>query len=115
METLFAEHGAQFDIRVQLCTDFRAMPVEDAGVPWPEALIPHRTVARLILSPQTVYNEARRRFMDERLAFNALDAHRPLGSIMRARMRIYMETQDFRQDSDGVAPAEPKSNAEVPD
>ena len=56
--------------------------------------------------------------MDERLAFNpihALEAHRPLGSINRTRMRIYLETQDFRQRSDGVAPAEPRSNAEVSD
>lgn len=118
METLFAGPGAAFDIRVQLCIDLEAMPVEDAAVAWPEELSPHRTVARLILPPQTAYNEVRRRFMDERLAFNpihALEAHRPLGSIMRARMRIYMETQDFRQQSDGVAPAEPRSNAEVPD
>ena len=118
METLFAEHGATFDIRVQLCTDLETMPVEDAAVAWPEKLSPHRTVAELVLPPQPAFNEARRRYMDERLAFNpihALEAHRPLGSINRARMRIYMETQDFRQLSDDVASAEPRSNAEVPD
>lgn len=118
METLFAGHGATFDIRVQLCADLQAMPVEDAAVAWPEQRSPHRTVAQLVLPPQSAFSEARRRFMDERLAFNpihALEMHRPLGSINRARMRIYMETQDFRQRSDGVAPAEPRSNAEVPD
>lgn len=118
METLFAEHGATFDIRVQLCTDLKTMPVEDAGVVWPESLSPHRTVASLILPPQTAFNEAKRRFMDERLSFNpihALEEHRPLGSINRARMRVYLETQDFRQTSDGVASVEPRSNAEVPD
>ena len=118
MASLFAAGGAAFDIRVQLCTDLRAMPVEDAAVAWPEEMSPHRTVARLVLPPQTAFNEPRRRFMDERLAFNpihALEAHRPLGSINRARMRVYLQTQEFRQQSDGVSPAEPRSNAEVPD
>ena len=118
METLFEQGGAEFDIRIQLCTDLERMPVEDASVPWPEELSPHRTVARLRLPAQPVFGEGRRRYMDERLAFNpihALEVHRPLGSIMRARMRIYLETQDFRQASDGVAPAEPRSCAELPD
>ena len=114
----FAEHEAAFDVRVQLCTDLDAMPIEDATVVWPEEKSPHRTVARLILPAQIAYSEERRRFFDDRLAFNpihALDAHRPLGSIMRSRMHVYPQTQDFRQQADGAPPAEPRSHAEVPD
>ena len=29
-------HDTRFDIRIQLCTDLRAMPIEHAGVEWPE-------------------------------------------------------------------------------
>ncbi len=32
-----------------------------------------------------------------------------------ARMQAYLHTQDFRQRTNGVNPAEPGSNAEVPD
>lgn len=117
-ETFFAEHDAAFDIRVQLCTDLAVMPVEDAAVVWPEDKSPHRTVARLVLPRQAAWTEARRAYFEERLAYNpihALEAHRPLGSIMRSRMAVYPGTQDFRQAAFGVAPAEPRSLAEVPD
>lgn len=114
----FAENDAVFDVRVQLCTDLDAMPIEDATVVWPEEKSPYRAVARLILPAQAAWSEERRRFFDDRLSFNpihALDAHRPLGSIMRARMHVYPQTQDFRQRSNNAAPAEPRSHAEVPD
>lgn len=84
---LLAEHDAAFDVRAQLCTDLVTMPVEDVSVAWPEDQSPHRTVARLVLPRQRAWSE-------ERLTFNpihALEAHRPLGSIMRARMGIYLE------------------------
>lgn len=118
IQAYFAAHDAAFDLRVQLCTDLAAMPVEDAAVVWPEEQSPHRTVARLFLPQQAAWTDARRAYFEERLSFNpihALDEHRPLGSINRARMAIYPETQDFRQASFGVAPAEPRSLADVPD
>ena len=114
----FELHDATFDIRVQLCTDLSTMPVEDAAVVWPEEQSPYRTVARLSLLRQATWTDARRDYFEERLSFNpihALEEHRPLGSIMRARMAIYPETQDFRQASFKVSPAEPRSLSEVPD
>lgn len=118
MVALFAGSDAEFDIRVQLCTDLETMPVEDAVVEWDETQSPYRTVARLVLPSQNAYSEERRRFFDERLAFNpwhALEAHRPLGSVMRARLKPYLAAQDYRQRSNGVAPVEPHSHADVPD
>lgn len=118
VERHLAAHDAAFDIRIQLCTDLAAMPVEDASVEWPVERSPHRTVARLLLPRQASWTEARRAFFEERLSFNpihALEAHRPLGSIMRARMAVYPGTQDFRLASFGVAAVEPRSLAEVPD
>lgn len=118
LQAYYAQHAGIYEVRVQLCTDLQTMPVEDAAVVWPEAQSPYRTVARLVLPRQAAYSEARRQYMDERLAFNpvhALEAHRPLGSIMRVRTKVYIQAQDFRQQVNGVAPAEPRSHAEVPD
>lgn len=118
MIAFFARHGAALDLRVQLCTNLETMPVEDASVVWPEAQSPYRTVARLTLPPQQAFSQERFRYFEQRLAFNpshALNAHRPLGGVQRARMQAYLQTQDFRQQHNGVSPAEPGSSAEVPD
>lgn len=118
MSDFFAHHEATLDLRVQLCTDLATMPVEDAAVQWPEAQSPYRTVARLTLPRQAVFSEARYHYFEQRLAFNpihALEAHRPLGGVQRARMQAYLHTQDFRQQANGVAPVEPHQAAEVPD
>ncbi len=118
MVALLSEHDAVFDVRVQLCTDLEKMPIEDAAVIWPEERSPHRIVARLVLPRQDACSPERRRFFDDRLSFNpihALEEHRPLGSIMRARMQVYVGTQDFRQRANEATPAEPRSLAEVPD
>lgn len=118
MTTFFARHGAEFDLRVQLCTDLDAMPVEDASVQWDEAQSPYRTVARLTMPPQDSFSDERYRYFEQRLAFNpihGLEAHRPLGGVNRARMQVYLQTQDFRQRTNGMNPAEPPSSAEVPD
>ena len=46
---------------------------------------------------------------------HALNAHRPLGSIMRARMAVYKQTAAFREASNGTTRSEPRSFANVPD
>lgn len=66
---------------------------------------------------QNAYSEERSQYFEERLAFipaHTLEAHRPLDSVMRARMQAYMHTQDYRQHTNHVMPAEPRSCAEVP-
>ncbi len=113
----FRAHGAAFDLRVQLCTDLDAMPVEDANATWSQDDSPYRTVARLTLPPQGAYGEARRVFFDEGLGFNpahSLAAHRPLGGIMRARMTTYKQLQDYRRGINGATAQAPRSTSEVP-
>ena len=110
------DHDAEFEIRVQLCTNLDRMPVEDASVEWPEQESPYRTVARLRLPRQEAFNEARRTFVDN-LSFcvsHSLSAHRPLGSIMRARLRAYPEMSRLRRQTNGVPLREPVSIDEVP-
>ncbi len=110
------QHDAEFDVRVQLCTDLETMPVENANTEWPEDASPYRTVARLCLPKQDAFSPARRQFVDG-LSFcvsHSLEAHRPLGSIMRARLRSYPEMSRLRRSANGVALAEPASVTEVP-
>ena len=109
MTDFFAQRGAQFDLRVQLCTDLEAMPVEDATAEWSQEDSPYQTVARLILPQQESYSETRRALFDERVSFqpnNSLEAHRPLGGIMRARLRVYPLMAARRMEALGVSRAE---------
>ena len=110
-----ADHPVVYDIKVQLCTDIRAMPIEDASTVWNEADSPYQPVARLTLPPQVAWTPERAAY-DDRLAFNpahALAAHQPLGSIMRARMRAYRATQQFRLNANGLIAAEPLDATDI--
>ncbi|MGW2860189.1 hypothetical protein [Streptomyces sp. NPDC001205] len=113
----FAHDSAEYDIRAQLCTDIARMPIEDASVLWPEELSAHELVAVLHLPAQDAYSDARRRYADDVLSFSpwhALEAHRPLGSIMRSRRAAYPASSDFRHRVNGVAPQEPSDIKELP-
>ncbi len=97
----FAVHGGDWDLRVQLCTDLDAMPVEDASKVWPEDQSPFITVACLHVPPQTAWSEARSAAVDDGMSFSpwhGIDAHRPLGSIMRLRKSVYEASAHFRSE-----------------
>lgn len=88
----FARHGGEWELRVQLCTDNEAMPIEDATVVWSEDASPFVPVARIVVPPQPAWNDARSVEMDDGLSFSpwhGLAAHRPLGSINRVRRAAY--------------------------
>lgn len=92
VERHFATTGGQWELRVQLCTGLEDMPIEDATVEWPQAQSPFVPVARLTVPPQAAWGEERAARMDDGLAFDPWDglaAHRPLGSINRARRPAY--------------------------
>jgi hypothetical protein len=113
----FARHSAEYELRAQLCVDVDRMPIEDASVRWPEELSPHRRVAVLHLPAQDPYSDARRRYADDVLSFSpwhALEAHRPLGSIMRSRRMAYAGSSNFRHTVNGVQKREPSSIEELP-
>jgi hypothetical protein len=83
-----------YDMRIQFFVDERKTPIEDASVEWREEDAPFLTVARLTL-PQQDIDAARglkvAHFV-EGLSFDpwhALEEHRPLGNIMRARNHAY--------------------------
>ena len=107
-----------FDVRVQLRTDAERMPVEDAGVDWPQDESPYRSVATVRLPPQQPYSSARRVFADDRLAFrpwHGLAAHRPLGSVNRLRQEAYEALGAQRFGLNAVEGTEMRSVDELPE
>jgi hypothetical protein len=116
--TFFQTETAVLELRVQLCTDLAKMPVEDASVEWDEHLSPSLTIARVTVQPQNAYSDPRRVWVDEQLSFNpwqGLAAHRPLGNIMRARLKAYQASSQFRHSAEGRQMVEPRSIEEMPD
>lgn len=112
----FAAQGGEWEVRVQFCTDPETMPIEDASVAWPEEKSPYIDVARIVLAPQTAWNAARRAAIDDGLAFSpwhGITAHRPLGSVMRARRVAYKVMAKFRAHHNKVDIREPTSLSDL--
>jgi hypothetical protein len=100
----FRDNSADWELRVQLCTDLESMPIEDASVEWPEERSPFVTVARLSAPVQISWDDATSPNADKRLSFSpwhGVEAHRPLGSVMRARRATYEASANFRMAKNG--------------
>ncbi|MBE7216845.1 MAG: catalase family protein [Caulobacteraceae bacterium] len=113
----FAAHHATYDIKAQLWADADRQPIEDAAVDWPVDISPYRTVAILRLPRQEAYGPARVRYFDEVMTFrpaHGLEAHRPLGSVMRARLQVYRALSDKRHRDNGVQAEEPTRVEQIP-
>ncbi|WP_236066919.1 catalase family protein [Paraburkholderia haematera] len=114
----FRQHGAEYDLRAQLCTDLAHMPIEDAAVVWDEKSSPQQVIARIVIPRQEAYSPARQAYGDEVLSFSpwhAIEAHRPLGSIMRIRRTVYEQSSLFRHTTNGEPRREPEDISELPD
>ena len=117
VNAFFGEHGGTWDIRAQLCVDLNDTPVENAHKVWDEDKSPYLSIGRITVKPQTGWSEARSKVVDDGLSFtpwHALAAHRPLGSIMRARKRAYEMSARFRAEHNGVRVAEPREAVRLP-
>ena len=81
-----------------------------------------------LLPPQDAYGAARQAYMDQAymdqvymgdvMAFrpsHALAAHRPLGSLMRARLATHPRLSAFRHGRNGTAEQEPRGPENIPD
>lgn len=112
----FRTRGGVWELRAQLCTDPARMPIEDASVRWPEDLSPYVPVARITVPPQEAWSDARSQAIDDGLSFSpwhGLAAHRPLGSIMRARKVVYEESARFRAEHNRLPIHEPRTIDDV--
>ena len=126
IKKFFRHQTAVWDVRVQLALapdtpdvkeKDKDFPVEAADKEWPEDKSPWQTVARITVTPQDSYSDARQLFVDERLSFNpwhALEAHRPLGGIMRSRLKAYEEAMKYRAQRNERERLEPSDIAEIP-
>jgi hypothetical protein len=104
VSAFFRDKSADWELRVQLCTDLESMPIEDASVEWPEERSPFVTVARLSAPVQLTWDDATSPNADQRLTFSpwsGIEAHRPLGSVMRARKATYEASASFRLAKSG--------------
>jgi hypothetical protein len=109
MVASLAQGDVEFDIRLQMQTDPHRMPIENAGVLWPEKLSPRVTVATLRLPRQTFDSPAQMEFA-KRLSYNpwhTIAEHRPLGNQGRARKRMYWELSQLRHRMNAVPHYEP--------
>lgn len=108
----FRDHGGEWEVRVQLCTDIETMPVEDASVEWPESESPYVAVARIRVEAQPAWDDARESAIDGGLSFSVWHgcaAHRPLGSVNRVRKAVYDTMARERLKANGKAVGEPRN------
>ena len=85
---------------------------------WPEQHSPHQPIAKISFEPQDACSAARRVYADDVLSFNpwhCIAEHRPLGSIMRARIKAYEESTRFRHDMNVRPRTEPRGIVDIPD
>jgi hypothetical protein len=118
MVAFFRKNGGTWEVRAQLCTDLDLMPIEKAAAVWPEQLSPFRRIARIVVTPQTAWSEARSSAVDDGMQFapwHGLAAHRPLGGIMRARKEVDGMAKKFRAERNGRVIEEPREKPELGD
>jgi hypothetical protein len=109
MVDTLAEGDVELQVRVQMQTDPHLMPIENAGVLWPEKLSPRIPVATLRIPRQRFDSPAQMAFA-KRLSYNpwhTIAEHRPLGNQSRARKRMYWELSQLRHRMNAVPHYEP--------
>ena len=113
----FARDGAEWDFRVQLCTDLEKMPIEDASVEWKEADSPFVAVGKLRFGPQESWRGQASIDQEARMAFSVwhgIAGHRPIGAVQRVRKAVYKLMQARRARENGVTLVEPTSLDDLP-
>ena len=114
----FRHYSGQWELRAQLCTDLEHMPIDDTTMVWNEKDSHFVTIARLSAGPQTAWSPARSAAVDDGLGFSpwhGLQAHRPLGELMRLRKLSYETSQRFRMQHGKTTGREPVSLNDLPD
>jgi hypothetical protein len=109
MVRTLAERDVEMDFLIQVQTDPHLMPIENAGVRWPEHLSPFVPAATLRIPRQRFNSEAQFAFAHN-LSINpwhCLAEHRPLGNQSRARKRMYYEMSQLRQRMNKTPHIEP--------
>lgn len=106
-----ANEGVAFDFGADVQTDPSLQPIEDPTVNWSEKGARFERLARIDIPKQTVDPKSA---LAENLVFSpwhALEEHRPLGGINRARKPVYREMAKRRHEVNAVTPA---GTSEIP-
>ncbi|AUX40400.1 hypothetical protein SOCE26_018010 [Sorangium cellulosum] len=111
LSATLAKETVELDFMVQLQVDPVAMPVEDATVQWSEWRSPFRKVATIRMAPQQPDTDERLALAESMVfsPWHALEAHRPLGPMNRARRIVYEADVRLRHERNGVAEAVPEA------
>lgn len=107
----FQANGGTWEVRAQLCTNLEDMPVENAATVWPEDKSPYQAIARITVNPQLAWSAGRAAGVDDGMSFSpwhGLEAHRPLGSVMRVRKAVYEIGRRFRAENNRRLIEEPR-------
>jgi catalase len=127
IKQFFREEIAVWEVRVQLALSAgdaaveekdKDFPIEAADKPWPDDKSPWQTVGTITVAAQDTYSDARQLYVDEQLSFSpwhALADHRPLGGVMRSRLKAYEEARKYRSQRNARAIVEPGSIDQIPD
>ena len=114
MAKTLSQTDVELDFLIQLQTDFKRMPIEDASIEWPERLSPFVPVAKIRIPKQEFTSPAQMVFARE-LSFNpwhCIAEHRPLGNQNRARLMIYPVLSRLRQTMNREPHVEPTGATE---
>lgn len=91
-----------FSFKIQRFVDEPSTPIEDVTVQW-KSTAPPETLAYLVIPSQDLTTDSSRRVEEsvDSMNFspwNTMDGFRPLGSMNRARRRVYEASADYRAD-----------------
>lgn len=104
-----ARTDVELDFSIQLQTNPRRMPIEDASIEWPERLSPFVSMAKITV-PKQKFDSPEQLVFARQLSYNpwhAIPEHRPLGNQNRARLLIYSELSRLRQSMNHEPHVEP--------
>ena len=109
MAARLAREDVDFNFSIQLQSDSFRMPVENAGVRWPESLSPYVPAATLRI-PKQKFDSPTQLAFAHNLSYNpwhSIAEHQPLGNQNRGRKRIYEELSRLRQAMNKTPHREP--------
>lgn len=118
MLDFFQTNTATWELRAQLATDLDDTSIADPTVEWKEDITPFATVARITARAQLSWSKPRSTAIDDGMGFSpwhGIEAHRPLGQMMRIRKLAYAASQKFRTERNPTPVREPQSLDEIPD
>lgn len=113
----FEQNEGVWELRAQLCTDLDDTPLDNPSTPWDEKVSPFFGIARITAPQQLAWSDKREDVLSDGVGFSpwhGVEAHRPMGSIMRIRKTVYERSQAFRSGHNPRPITEPRAPDDAP-